>query len=175
MMRPSALMGAALGAVCILGTASALSSAAASTGRHRAVSMTAGPVVNVSRMSGDQDEPAVAVQRTDPRHAVIVSNLNLPTSHGLLHAWTTDGGSTWNPRRHPGWCDRAACCNGSLAADGFSNIFLTYIHPTDARVPVEVSTDGGATFATVASSTRVRASGRARTSPPSRPVTAACG
>jgi hypothetical protein len=103
------------------------------------------PVVNVSRVHGSQSETAVAINPTNPLNVVITSNLQDFT--GLLRAFSLDGGRTWSTAIIAnGGRLGVACCDSSLAFDRFGNLFLTYLLYSTSRVPIAVSTDGGASF-----------------------------
>jgi hypothetical protein len=103
--------------------------------------------VNVSAVSGNQSEQAVAVNPADPKNIVIISNLD--TGGGLFKGVTRDGGKTWAREviaegDHLGF----ACCDPSLSWDRFGNLFFTYLDYDNflTKVPVALSTDGGDTF-----------------------------
>jgi hypothetical protein len=100
--------------------------------------------VNISREPGNQTEDAVAIQQTDPRNVVVVSNLEVGSA--LFHAWSTDGGRTWQTNH----IFSGACCDPSMASDEHGNIFLTWLDG-GGPVLVAVSTNGGATFRQIAS------------------------
>jgi hypothetical protein len=102
------------------------------------------PNINMSHRHGNEAETAMAVSHTNPLLMTTVSNLN--SGAGTFHAWSTDGGGTWNQDViADGDALGFSCCDGQLAADDFGNIFFTYLSSSIA-VKVAVSTDGGATF-----------------------------
>jgi hypothetical protein len=106
--------------------------------------------VNVSRMSGNQAETAVAINPTNPDNVVVTSNLE--TFGGLLEAYSLDGGASWATRIiATGGELGAACCDSSLAFDSFGNLFMTYLVYSSIRLPIALSTDGGASFDLIAS------------------------
>jgi len=115
---------------------------AAGTGPAGARSPRTVPVptnVNISRAGGNQNESAIAIQRTNPLN--ITSTNNVETGAGLFHGWSTDGGATWQTNIIAnGGPLGFACCDSQLAADEFGNIFLVYL--ADA-VRVAISVDGG--------------------------------
>ena len=98
--------------------------------------------VNTSTLAGNQNETAIAIQKTDPMN--ITGTSNVDAGGGLVHVWSSDGGRTWS---HDiianGGPLGVACCDAQMAADEFGNIFLVYIANA---VRVAISTDGGATF-----------------------------
>lgn len=108
--------------------------------------------INASRATGNQSEQTVAVNPTNPANIVVISNDPSP-GPGLFESVSFNGGATWNTRQIAAGADElgAACCDPSLAFDGFGNLFFTYLLSSlpDA-IPVALSTDGGLHFATFA-------------------------
>jgi len=102
--------------------------------------------VNISRMFGNQNETAVAINPTNPKNVVVTSNLE--SFRGLLEAHSFDGGLTWTRHTIADGTDDLgiACCDSSLAFDSYGNLFLTYLLLFDIRLPVALSTDGGVNF-----------------------------
>ncbi|MEO6970019.1 MAG: sialidase family protein [Chthoniobacterales bacterium] len=99
--------------------------------------------IDMSLMTGNEAETAVAVSHTNPRLITTVSNLEI---NGLFHSWSTDGGHTWQHNIIAnGDALGFACCDAQLASDDFGNIFMTYL-PSTAGIKMAISTDGGATF-----------------------------
>jgi hypothetical protein len=114
-----------------------------------------GPV-NVSNQAGDQTEPAIAKDPTDPTHnrLFIVSNQNVFAT-GLFFARSTDRGATWQTGYLADGSDGLpeACCDGTVSWDEFGNLFLGYLELDangDAFAVVAVSTNQGLSFQTVA-------------------------
>src|ERR1043166_1094959 len=100
--------------------------------------------VNMSKTQDTEAETAVAVDHRNPRWLTTVSNRG--AGDGMFHAWSTDGGSTWQRDVIADGDELGfACCDGQLASDDFGNIFLTYLSSSIA-VKMAISTDGGATF-----------------------------
>ncbi len=95
--------------------------------------------VDVSELSGNEAETAVAINQVNPNQITIVSNLG--SASGLFHGWSSDGGTTWNHDI----IFQGACCDGQLASDEFGNTFLTYLSGS-FHVTMAISTDGGASF-----------------------------
>jgi hypothetical protein len=102
--------------------------------------------VNLSKMLGNQSETTVAINPTNPKNVVVVSNTDATT--GLFEGYTTDGGATWNTSIiADGDSLGFACCDPSLAFDPFGNLFLVFLKASlPNNVPVALSTNGGATF-----------------------------
>jgi hypothetical protein len=97
--------------------------------------------INTSKLVGNQAEQTVAVNPTNRKNIVVLAN----SAGGLFEGYTFDGGATWTSQTISD-----ACCDPSLAFDGFGNLFMSYLYgslPDD--VPVKVSTDGGKTFTLV--------------------------
>jgi hypothetical protein len=104
-----------------------------------------GPNINISRVVGNQNETAVAINPTNPDNIVVTSNLE--SFRGLLKAYSLDGGITWVTEViADGDGLGLSCCDSSLAFDSYGNLFLTYLQYVGADLPVAISTDEGATF-----------------------------
>lgn len=106
--------------------------------------------VDVSQRPGNESEEAVAVNPTNPRNIVIVTNVVHPAA-GMLEGVSFDGGATWATSLI---ADNdslgAACCDPTLSFDGYGNLFLSYLYNVGNVVPVALSTDGGLHFKLVA-------------------------
>src|SRR5436305_11987940 len=102
--------------------------------------------IDVSQRATNESEEAVAVNPTNPKNIVVVSNVVVPAA-GLFEGVSFDGGATWTTSVI-GDNDNlgAACCDPSLSFDRYGNLFLTYLYETENEVPVALSTDGGLTF-----------------------------
>jgi hypothetical protein len=102
--------------------------------------------VNISKMPGNQAEGSIVVDRADPSLLFAVSNIE--TGDGVLFASSADGGTTWTHRLVGDDTDGlpAACCDPSLAADAYGNLFLTYLSASTNDVIVLLSADAGQTF-----------------------------
>lgn len=129
-----------------LGGAPPVEASAGVRSATRRPAVTFSPLKDISQRTGNEAETSVAIQQTDRRRIVVTSNLASGT--GLFHMWSTDGGTTWSTNTIatgvgglPG-----ACCDPSLAADGFGNIFLVYLSSSNYSPEIAMSTDGGATF-----------------------------
>jgi hypothetical protein len=105
-----------------------------------------GPVIDVSKLAGNQSEEAVAINPTNPLNIVIVSNNN--AAAGLFESVSFDGGATWKGQTiADGFGTMVpALRNPSLAFDHFGNLFLSYLDTTSTGVVVAVSSDGGQSY-----------------------------
>src|SRR5437667_2990524 len=106
--------------------------------------------VDVSQLSNNESEEAIAVNPTDPNNIVIVTNVVVPAA-GMFAAVSFDGGSTWSGRSI-GNNDNlgASCCDPSLSFDEYGNLFMTSLYQVENVVPIALSTDGGLTFSVIA-------------------------
>src|SRR5258707_14877413 len=99
----------------------------------------------------NESEETVAVNPTNPRNIVIVTNVVFPDA-GLFEGVSFDGGATWATKIIADNDNLgAACCDPSLSFDSFGNLFLTYLFNVGNVVPIAISTDGGLNFAPLAS------------------------
>ncbi len=102
--------------------------------------------VDVSQRLTSESEDTVAVNPTNPKNVVIVSNIE-GAAPGLFVGVSFDGGTTW-ARRIIANNDNLgdACCDPSLAFDEYGNLFLVYLYNVENTVPIALSTDGGLSF-----------------------------
>src|SRR4051812_30710880 len=88
--------------------------------------LSVGPNVDVSRRLGNEAETTISVNPTNPRNVVIVSNIQF--GDGLFEASSFDGGVTWRRQIIADGDNLGhACCDPSLAFDGYGNLFLTWL------------------------------------------------
>ncbi len=107
--------------------------------------------VDVSQRPTNESEETVAVNPTNPRNIVIVTNVVFPDA-GLFEGVSFDGGATWATKIIADNDNLgAACCDPSLSFDSFGNLFLTYLFNVGNVVPIALSTDGGISFTPLAS------------------------
>lgn len=110
---------------------------------------------NMSQMLNYQNECAIIKNPTNKYQLFAACN---NATGGLFAARSTDLGTTWvypdpsktiangiNAALGP-----AACCDPSLAWDTFGNLYITYIDSAGSNIVTLLSTDGGQTFATLA-------------------------
>ncbi len=110
--------------------------------------------VNISRRSGNESEEAIAVNPTNPKNIVMISNIQEGTA-GLFKSVSFDGGKTWTGQIIANFDNLGdGCCDPSLSFDEFGNLFFTYLYNVEIQVPVALSTDGGLTFRVVANIAR---------------------
>jgi hypothetical protein len=106
--------------------------------------------VNVSQRPTNESEETVAINPTNPKNIVIVTNVVQPAA-GLFEGVSFDGGTTWTTSiiaNNDNLGD--ACCDPSLSFDTYGNLFLTYLFNVENTVPIALSTDGGLHFDLIA-------------------------
>ncbi len=106
--------------------------------------------VDVSQRPGNESEETVAVNPTNPKNIVIVTNVDHPAA-GLFEGVSFDGGATWTTKLI-GDNDNLgdACCDPSLSFDRYGNLFMTYLYNVELEVPIALSTDDGLHFNLIA-------------------------
>src|SRR5260370_6197367 len=84
--------------------------------------------VDVSQRLGNESEETVAVNPTNPRNIVIVTNVDHPAA-GLFEGVSFDGGATWT-KKLIGDNDNLgdAGCDPSLSVDNYGTLFMTYLY-----------------------------------------------
>ena len=108
-----------------------------------------GPNVNVSKRAGYEAEVAIAVNPANPQNVFVLSNTSGSSMFGGV---SNDGGATWSTRLVATGADgiTAACCDPTLSADPFGNLFMGYINSATNAIVVTRSSNGGASFVPVA-------------------------
>src|SRR5438270_6901949 len=122
--------------------------------------------VDVSRRHNNESEEAVAVNTTNPKNIVIVTNVDVPLT-GMFEGVSFDSGQTWATKligNNDNLGD--ACCDPSLSFDSYGNLFMTYLYNTEIQVPIALSTDGGLHFNLIANLGGPRKSIRSRRQEP---------
>lgn len=115
------------------------------------------PDINTSQRSGADNECAIAQDPSNPLR--LFKSCNVVGVAGLFAARSIDGGATWT---YPDATDKtiadgdagqgtSACCDPTLAFDRFGNLYVTYINGALNAIVTLLSTDGGATFTSLAS------------------------
>ncbi len=115
-----------------------------------ATSATPIPNLNVTAVSGNEAEDAIAVNPTNPSNVVAMSTLPDVVA-GLAVGVSFNDGQTWARRVIGAAGDPLGeiCCDQQLAWDRFGNLWMTYLVNTSGDVFVALSTDGGLTFTKV--------------------------
>ena len=145
MQRGSPVRTLALGsalALAVLGS-SVGGAAAGSTSRAGATPTN----VDISQRPQNESEEAIAVNPTNPKNIVMVSNVDFPLA-GMFEGVSFDGGSTWKTSLIGSGRDNLGltCCDPTLAFDDSGVLFMAYLLNAGATVPVAYSKDGGLTF-----------------------------
>ncbi len=111
--------------------------------------------INVSRLKGQQFQPTIAVDPTDPRRIFVVAsdergydNLASGSGGGIFAAHSDTGGRTWTSQLLANGNDGLPPAAGSPVAafDQLGNLFLAYVGADFNNIVVAISTDGGMTF-----------------------------
>jgi hypothetical protein len=110
---------------------------------------------DLSQKTNSDSECATAKNPTNPDQVFAFCNTS---GAGMFAARSTDGGVSWfypdpvdktivdgDPGQGP-----SACCDPTLAWDTFGNLYITYINSSINGIVTILSTDGGATFSTLA-------------------------
>ena len=137
--------------VALLIVITLVATSAGTAGASRRLRLNPGPTnVDVSQRLGNESEETVAVNPTNPRNIVIVTNVDHPAA-GLFEGVSFDGGATWT-KKLIGNNDNLgdACCDPSLSFDNYGNLFMTYLYNVEIEVPIALSTDGGLHFKIIA-------------------------
>ena len=106
--------------------------------------------VDVSQRHLNESEEAIAVNPTNPKNIVIVTNIGhreAGLTAGMFEGVSFDGRATWTTQiigNNDNLGD--ACCDPSLSFDEYGNLFMTYLYQVENTVPIALSTDGGLTF-----------------------------
>jgi hypothetical protein len=110
--------------------------------------------VDVSQRPGNESEEAIAVNPTNPKNVVIVTNV-AGRAAGMFEGVSFDGGKSW-ATSIIGNNDnlKDACCDPSLSFDQYGNLFMTYLLITENVIPVALSVDGGRHFDIIANITK---------------------
>src|SRR4051794_10889194 len=128
-----------------------VATSAGTAGASTRLRLVSGPTnVDVSQRPGNESEETVAVNPTNPKNIVIVTNVDHPAA-GLFEGVSFDGGATWTTKLI-GDNDNLgdACCDPSLSFDRYGNLFMTYLYNVELEVPIALSTDGGLHFNLIA-------------------------
>jgi hypothetical protein len=120
-------------------------------------SISVGPNINISRFLGNQNEPTLAMNPTNPLNLFAsANNDSTAVTGGLFAAFSNDGGSTWTRELVATGIGTgappAACCDSQAFFDSFGNLYLSYFSFTGGATLL-LSSDGGVTFSRLANFT----------------------
>jgi len=97
--------------------------------------------INISKLSGSDNECAIAKNPTNPLQLVAHCN-------SLATPWrSTDGGLTWTVGGSIG----SYCCDPNLAWDKFGNLYATFINGATNAIVTMLSVNGGVSYTPLAS------------------------
>lgn len=108
-----------------------------------APTITIGPVVNVSKLAGNQSETSIAINRLNTD--LITIGANDIASPNLFLRYSSNGGSTWNTSSFA----PSACCDTWMGADNLGNMYLSYL-TSGITTNIARSIDGGASYTNIA-------------------------
>ena len=113
---------------------------------HAAITLTVGKNINITKTAGNNAEECIAINPANP------VNLFMSETWALVTKYSEDGGITWSDSN----IDALGSSIGdvSVAFDSFGNLFLTRFGSSQ-RIVVGLSTDGGATFSLLYSTSSV--------------------
>src|SRR6266852_5644375 len=110
--------------------------------------------VDVSQRHLNESEESIAVNPTNPKNIVVVTNVGHKEAGlkaGMFEGFSFDGGRTWSTKLIGNYDNLGdACCDPSLSFDQYGNLFMTYLFEVENTVPIALSTDGGLTCNLVA-------------------------
>lgn len=120
-----------------------------------APALVGGTNVNMSRLAGNHQEVAIAIDPTNPDRMFAFSNTELGA--GLFAAFSTNAGATWTyvdpsdgviADNDAGDPLPSACCDPTASWDDFGNLFIAYITSGFVNA-VARSSNGGQSFTVV--------------------------
>jgi PEP-CTERM motif len=104
--------------------------------------ITVGPNVNVTKLTGNQSEQSIAINRFNTNQITVGSN-NIGPGTDLFLAYSNNGGTTWNTSSF----NPTACCDTWMGADSFGNMYVSYL--AGGGTSIARSTDGGASYSVI--------------------------
>jgi PEP-CTERM motif len=111
----------------------------------QAQTITVGPNVNVTKLTGNQSEQSIAINRVNTNLITVGSNGK--PGGGVFLGYSTNGGASWSASSFA----PAACCDTWMGADNFGNMYVSYLTPLPSpTTAIARSTDGGATYTPIA-------------------------
>ena len=111
------------------------------------------PVVDVSRLAGNQSDVSIAINPTNPN--CIVTMARNDAGPGLVTSRSIDGGATWTTQVvADGYGVMVpASRDPNLAFDDAGHLYATYVDFTNQGIQIALSTDCGASFKCIATFT----------------------
>jgi PEP-CTERM motif len=103
-----------------------------------------GPNVNVTKLTGNQSEQSIAINRLNTNQITVGSNGR--GGAGIFLGYSSNGGATWTPSTFA----PASCCDPWMGADRFGNMYVSYLTPTpNPTTVIARSIDGGVSYTPV--------------------------
>jgi hypothetical protein len=107
-----------------------------------AQTITVGPNVNVTKLTGNQSEQSIAINRLNTNQITVGSNGR--PGGGVFLGYSNNGGATWNTSSF----NPSACCDTWMGADSFGNMYVSYL-TGGITTSIARSTDGGANYSVI--------------------------
>lgn len=101
-----------------------------------------GPNVNVTKLTGNQSEQSIAINRVNTNLITVGSNGR--GGSGIFVGYSSNGGTTWTPSSF----GPTSCCDPWMGADRFGNMYVSYL-TSSFTTTIARSIDGGASYTIV--------------------------
>ncbi len=112
----------------------------------QAQTISVGPNVNVTKLTGNQSEQSIAINRLNTNQITVGSNGR--NSGGIFVGFSADGGANWTASSF----GPSSCCDPWMGADRFGNMYVSYLTPLpSATTVIARSTNGGANYTIIGS------------------------
>ena len=98
-----------------------------------------GPNVNVTKLTGNQSEQSIAINRVNTDLITVGSNGR--GGGGIFVGYSSNGGATWTPSSF----GPTSCCDPWMGADRFGNMYVSYL-TSSITTTIARSTNGGASY-----------------------------
>lgn len=108
----------------------------------QAQSISVGPNVNVTKLTGNQSEQSIAINRLNTNQITVGSNGR--PGGGIFLGYSSNGGTTWNASSF----NPSACCDSWMGADNFGNMYVSYLTGS-FTTSIARSVDGGANYTVI--------------------------